>query len=199
MNNTQKDRQARDLFIILNTITREAIQIKVLINELEKQLQSANIPSVVLSHGQMTKSYRRFVVLEYYGPLPGHVLDSLSNNPIIDGLAIYDAPSMELEQRTMQQSLLLDVKRFNEANLEGEANYREVPAPPEPPAEFVLLSVPVPLLSACDDRWIARARGPEGEGILIYEHFNKIVFLQKDEAITADSFLSAEVRYLQAK
>jgi hypothetical protein len=191
-----QDRQARDLFICLNTSMsmREAAQIDKLIDELEELLQSANIPFVVLSHGFMTKSSRSFVALEYYGPLPGHILDRLKANPIINSFVIYDAPSLELEQRVVQQALLLEAKQPNQ---EGETcNCREVPAPPEPPAEFLLLSVPVPLLSVYDERWIARATGPEGTGILIYEHLRKVVFLLEDEAIGALAVLSAEAGFL---
>jgi hypothetical protein len=184
-----QDRQARDLFIICsNANKREATaQIDELIDELVDLLQSAEISSIVLSHGIMPKTYTGFIALEYYGPLPGHVLDKLNTNQDISDFVIYDAPSLELDQRVVQQALLLEAKQVKEAS-----NNREVPAPPEPPAEFLLLSVPVPLLSVYDERWIARAFGPEGAGVLIYEHLRKVVFLQADEAIAALAVLSAE-------
>jgi hypothetical protein len=187
------------MFIFCSNVTSTrdaATQLNEIIDDIVELLQAAEISSIVLSHGIMPKFHTGFIVLEYYGPLPSHVLNKLNTNQDISDFVIYDAPCMELEQRAIQQALLLEAKRVNEANLEGEANYREVPAPPEPPAEFVLLSVPVPLLSPYDERWIARACGPDGTGVLIYEHLYLVVFLLADEAIAAQSFLSTQARYL---
>jgi hypothetical protein len=72
------------------------------------------------------------------------------------------------------------------------------------PEGYTLISEPVPLLTAWDGRWIARARDGggegegEGEGVLIYEDQRCCVFLVADEALSALAYLMQEGLHLVA-
>lgn len=78
----------------------------------------------------------------------------------------------------------------------GEPRSDVLPTPPEPPAGFELLSVPVPMLTISDERWIAAAQGAEGFGMLIYEHHKKVCFLIPDEAAIVYATISEQSRWL---
>jgi hypothetical protein len=69
----------------------------------------------------------------------------------------------------------------------------EAPFDPSGKTEVYLLeSPPRPLLGPFERRWVARVRGAEGVGILLYELTRKIAFFYADEAITVLACLMEE-------
>jgi hypothetical protein len=156
----------------------------------EAKLQARGIPALTLTYGAMQKAALTVHVVECYRPVPGELLDELRDDPAIVCFALYDTASVALQEWCIMQPYLLE-----QAITKAQED-RVVIVPPAPPATYLLQSSPVPLLSIFDDRWIVRAVGPEGTGILIYEPGRKICFLTAEEAMVASSVLQAEGQHL---
>jgi hypothetical protein len=181
--------QAQNLIILFEAMsTREMSD---LVDAWSGKLQAENVPTVTLTYGILTKSSLSIIAFECYQPVPRVILEALHNDTSIIGFMVYDVASLALQELHIMQP-------YSGSHDQDLPSVMRTDTPTtEPPTDYVLISKPQPLLSPYDERWIGRALGPDGVGILIYEHQRAICFFTADEAATVLSVLRSEDQNLR--
>ena len=195
---------AQQAFILCGS---DRTMLQALLDELKHQL--AEQAATILLYGVTNQRREGFIVVEAARGIPTTVQHWLAARPDILECVVYDVPSWETEREAPSElSLalhlaLLILERHYQIIPDEAGGLRLVPrdenaekpetiGPPRLPKGYTAIGQPVPLLSPRDSRWIVRARGEEGEGILIYEDQRCVVFLIADEALSALSSLMQE-------